>query len=137
MGTAPVADYLLHPRDEEAGDQPKSRNDRFRIGAIGMHNRGTYITRTALPFGDVVAIADVDGQVAERAKADFGGKADLYEDYRALLDHQDVDAVMIASPDHWHTTMAKFPKCPAESVRDRNNLLAGADGYEQCFLISF
>ena len=92
--------------DAQAAEKPRSKNDRFRIGAIGMHNRGTYITRCAAEFGDVVAIADVDREVAEKAKADFGGKADLYEDYRKLLDRKDVDAVMIGSPDHWHTAMA-------------------------------
>lgn len=97
--------YVFTARARDV-DRRKSKNDRFRIGAIGMHNRGTYITRAALPFGDVVGIADVDREVAERARADFGGKADLYEDYRKLLDRNDVDVVTIASPDHWHTAMA-------------------------------
>ncbi len=92
--------------DAQETAKPKSASDRFGIGAIGMHNRGTYITRAAAAFGDVVAIADVDRQVAEKAKADFGGKADLYEDYRKLLERKDVDVVMIGSPDHWHTAMA-------------------------------
>ena len=87
-------------------DQPRSKNDRFGIGAIGMHNRGTFITKAAVAHGDVVAICDVDSQVARKAKEDFGGKADLYEDYRKMLERADVDAVMIASPDHWHAAMA-------------------------------
>lgn len=71
-----------------------------------MRYQGSVITNEALPYGDVVAIADVDRQIAEKAREQFGGKADLYEDYRQLLDRPDVDAVMIGTPDHWHTTMA-------------------------------
>ena len=60
-------------------------------------------------FGDLVAIADVDQVHAERANADerIGkGKADLYTDYRRLLDRKDVDVVSIATPDHWHVKIA-------------------------------
>ncbi|MBX3411697.1 MAG: Gfo/Idh/MocA family oxidoreductase [Pirellulales bacterium] len=89
----------------EARTRPRSPSDRLRIGAIGMRYQGSVITNEALPYGDVVAIADVDRQIAEKAREQFGGKAELYEDYRALLDRQDVDVVMIGTPDHWHTRM--------------------------------
>ena len=48
--------YTYTARAEEA-EKPKSKNDRFGIGAIGMHNRGTYITKAAADFGDVVAVS--------------------------------------------------------------------------------
>jgi len=54
----------------------------------------------------VVAICDVDRDIAEKAKSDFGGQADLYEDYRKMLERKDIDVVLIATPDHWHTAMA-------------------------------
>src|SRR5690606_27439056 len=59
----------------------------------------------AVPYGDVVAICDVDREIAEKAREQFGGKADLYEDYRHLLARPDIDVVMIGTPDHWHTPM--------------------------------
>jgi predicted dehydrogenase len=70
-----------------------------------MRYQGTVITKKAVEYGDVVAIADVDRQIGEKAVAEFGGKAALVEDYRAVLDRKDVDVIMIGTPDHWHTKM--------------------------------
>ena len=94
--------YALTADAEDAG-RPKSKNDRFRIAAVGMRYQGSVVAKKALAHGDVVAICDVDRQIAEKAKEDFGGKADLYEDYRKMLDRKDVDVVTIGTPDHWHT----------------------------------
>jgi myo-inositol 2-dehydrogenase/D-chiro-inositol 1-dehydrogenase len=84
---------------------PKSPNDRWRIGCIGMRYQGSVITREALPFGDVVAICDVDRHVREQARASFGSAAELFEDYRDLLAKAKVDVVLIGTPDHWHARM--------------------------------
>ena len=89
----------------EERNLPRSKNDRFGIGAIGMRYQGTVITREASKYGDVVAIADVDRHVREQARASFGSTPAIYEDYRALLDRKDVDVVMIGTPDHWHARM--------------------------------
>ncbi len=97
--------YIFTANADE-GDKPKSKNDRFRIGAIGMKYQGTRIAKMAELHGDVVAICDVDRQIAEKAKEDFGGKADLYEDYRKMFERKDLDVITIGAPDHWHTAMA-------------------------------
>ncbi|MFC1597574.1 hypothetical protein ACFL5Q_06525 [Planctomycetota bacterium] len=52
--------------------KPRSSNDRFRIGSIGMRYQGTVIAEKATGYGDVVAIADVDRHVREQARAGFG-----------------------------------------------------------------
>jgi myo-inositol 2-dehydrogenase/D-chiro-inositol 1-dehydrogenase len=96
--------YVFTAHAEEAG-KPKSKNDRFRIGAIGMRYQGTVIALKAQAHGDVVAICDVDRHVREQARAGFGSTPRIYEDYRALLDRKDVDVVTIGTPDHWHTKM--------------------------------
>jgi predicted dehydrogenase len=83
-----------------------SRNDRYLLGAIGVGGRGTGIAKQAARFGDMVAVCDVDRQRAERARQAFGGKAEIYGDYRKLLERQDIDAVTIGTPDHWHTAIA-------------------------------
>ena len=92
--------------DAEERSKPRAKNDRARIGAVGMRYQGTVVAKKSLAHGDVVAICDVDREIAEKAKADFGGKADLYEDYRKMMDRKDIDVVTIGTPDHWHTAMA-------------------------------
>lgn len=88
-----------------AADAPRSPNERFRVGAIGMRYQGSVIADKAQAHGDVVAICDVDRQMAEKAREQFGGQADLYEDHRRMLDRQDLEAITIGTPDHWHTAM--------------------------------
>ena len=83
-----------------------SKNDRPRIGAIGIGGRGKGIMKDAANFGDVVAVCDVDSKRAEAANQIVGGKADVYGDYRKLLERNDLDAVVIATPDHWHSKIS-------------------------------
>jgi predicted dehydrogenase len=87
----------------------QSKNDRPIIGGIGLGGMGSGDCSQHSRFGDIVAIADVDAGHRERAKNSprIGkGKADTYEDYRSVLDRQDIDVVSIATPDHWHVKIA-------------------------------
>lgn len=86
-------------------DKPRDANSRLGIGAIGLRYQGSVITEKAAAHGDIVALADVDREILEKANSDFGGKSALMEDYRDLLARDDVDVVMIGTPDHWHTKM--------------------------------
>jgi len=70
-----------------------------------MRYQGSVITHKAKAHGEVVAIADVDGEIRAKAKAEFGGRASTFEDYREMLERDDVDVVTIGTPDHWHTKM--------------------------------
>ena len=103
-GAAGLAASLYAVPRTTAG-KPRARNDRLRIGSIGMRYQGSVIAEKAQAYGDIVAICDVDREIAEKARAQFGGKADLYEDYRDLLQREDVDVVTIGAPDHWHARM--------------------------------
>jgi predicted dehydrogenase len=82
-------------------------NDRVRLGFIGVGNRGDQLLDGFLPHKDceVVAISDVYEPYLEPANQKVGGKAKFYHDYRKLLDHEGLDAVVIATPDHWHALM--------------------------------
>ena len=83
-------------------------NDRIRLGAIGTGGMGKGDIMTFLKFDDVdcVAVCDVDSsRMAEAAKMveDARGKRpDEVKDWRQIIDRKDVDAVLVATPDHWH-----------------------------------
>ena len=77
--TAASAVPYIFTADAEARARATSKNDRFRIASIGMRYQGSVIAHKAAEHGDIVAICDVDREIAEKAREDFGGKADLYE----------------------------------------------------------
>ncbi len=88
----------------------RSANDRPVFATIGLRNQGWAITSKSFRFADFAALADVDADVladnvAKTEKAQKK-KPDAYNDYRNILDRKDIDAVMIATPDHWHTKIA-------------------------------
>ncbi len=81
----------------------RAANSRPNIALIGAGGRGMHLARDAQRFGPIVAVCDADSDHAEKAKAFFSGKPAVYQDYRRLLDRRDVDVVLNATPDHWHT----------------------------------
>lgn len=87
----------------------QDKNDRPTIGCIGVGSMGTGDAQGHANFGDVVAVCDVDERHALRAKNHerIGkGKADVYGDYRKVLERNDIDTVSIVTPDHWHIKIA-------------------------------
>ena len=99
-------------------DETKSPNDRFRIGVIGAGGMAGGNMNAARDWLDIVAIADVDEGRREGFSQRFSGdKADTYNDYRKVIERDDVDVIHVATPDHWHT------KTLVESM------LAGKDVY--------
>jgi predicted dehydrogenase len=104
--TSPALLPFLVPFGRSMAEAVQAKNDRPRLGLIGAGGQGSGDAHGASGFGDFLAVCDVDKSHAEKAKADrrIGkGKADVYEDYRKLLDRKDIDAVIIGTPDHWHT----------------------------------
>src|SRR5919112_4635647 len=82
-------------------------NDRVRMGFIGLGNRGDQVHDAFLEFGDsqTVAICDLREDYLDLAAKKSRGTPVRYKDYRKLLDNKDIDAVSIATPDHWHALM--------------------------------
>ncbi len=82
-------------------------NERIRLGFIGVANRGGQLIKSFLKHDDVqtVAVCDVHKPTLDAALKRVGGKADTYGDFRHVLERQDVDSVVIATPDHWHAIM--------------------------------
>lgn len=85
-----------------------SPNDRVQIATIGIGGMGFGDTRNALkdPGVELVAVADLYTGRLERAKELFGDGIATTRDYREILARPDVDAVIIATPDHWHVPIA-------------------------------
>jgi predicted dehydrogenase len=79
-------------------------NERIRLGFIGVGNRGSQLLDAFLKHSDkdIVAFCDVFEPYLARANEKLDRKAETYGDFRKLLDRNDLDAVVIATPDHWH-----------------------------------
>jgi predicted dehydrogenase len=82
-------------------------SDRIHIGMIGVGGFGTVDLTDFAANKDVevVAVCDVFQPNLEKGVTIAGGKARRYTDYRKLLEDRDVDAVVIATPEHWHALM--------------------------------
>ena len=103
------------PRVSLASVRKAAPNDRIGWGLIGCGSLGVnhhlrhILTR---PEFEVLAVCDVDRQHLGQAVELTGGQASGYADFRALLDRQDIDAVMVVTPDHWHG-LAAIQACQA------------------------
>jgi predicted dehydrogenase len=87
-----------------------SPNERPVFATIGLRNQGWAITDKSTKYADFAAFADVDanvlGAISEKLKSKTSKSVDGYSDYRKVLDRKDINAVMIAAPDHWHTKIS-------------------------------
>ncbi|QDV24115.1 Gfo/Idh/MocA family protein [Aureliella helgolandensis] len=106
--TATVASLATVPyffsSPKTLAQETKSKNDRIPIGVIGAGGMAQGNMNAAKEWLDVVAIADVDSDRGASANQKMsGGKADVYEDYRQVIERDDIDVLHIATPDHWHT----------------------------------
>ncbi len=104
--TQPATRAASRPSTRRAATT-RSKNDRLRIGVIGCGGIARWHGRYLHQHGDIVALADVDkNMLASYNKDHAAGKAFAAEDYRAVLDRDDVDFILLATPDHWHAKIA-------------------------------
>ncbi len=83
-------------------------NERVRLGCIALGNRGDQVLDAFLAHKDceVVAVCDICQPYMDFASKKIGSHPRQFKDYRKLLELKDVDAVVIATPDHWHALQA-------------------------------
>ena len=108
LGTAGVA-LAAAGTSARAG---QSANDRVRVAVVGVRSRGAEVARefSRNKGAEVVAVCDIDDALFAKPIADIekiGGKAPRAEkDFRRLLDDKGIDAIINATPDHWHALIA-------------------------------
>ena len=96
---------LLEPKRLWASPGPAAPSDTVRFGIIGTGTEGCDLLRATLsvPGIECVAAADLYDTRHIAAKEALGGKIiETTRDYRRILDRKDIDAVFVATPDHWH-----------------------------------
>src|SRR6185295_7670107 len=85
-------------------------NDRINVGVVGVGGRGAYLPREFSGIGErtndckVIAVCDVYEKRKRESAEQI--KCDGFLDYREVINRPDIDAVVIATPDHWHARIA-------------------------------
>ena len=112
----------LFARAQQTG--PIGASDRIRAAIIGCGGRGNAVARGWQSHMDSVFVAACDadqGRTTNSANTlpgrQNGAKVDPVDDYRRILDRKDVDAVLIATPDHWHSQMCIDAMSDRKSTR--------------------
>ncbi len=87
---------------------PVPANEKITVGMIGTGARAQQLMSAImeLPNTEIVAVCDAYKGRVERALERSHGRAKPYKDYREILANKEIDTVVIATPDHWHATMA-------------------------------
>ena len=124
-----------------------SPSDRVVVGLIGCKGMGFSNLRSILkiPGVECAALCDVDSNVLNERAAETekltGKKPALYKDFREMLDRKDIDAVIIATPDHWHCLQMVYAcqagkdvyceKPLANSIQECNVMIKAAGLYDR------
>src|SRR5262249_27230180 len=99
---------LLAASQASSGQTSVSPNDRIRIATIGAGGMGSADTNSArsIPGVELVAVCDLYEGRRIRAKELWGDHIVTTRDYREILARPDIDAVIVATPDHWHSRVS-------------------------------
>ena len=105
-----LANSALAGRGSKMSGRVIGANDRINVGVIGTGGRGSYVAGLFAKVGEnnnscqIVGVCDVYEKRKRENAEKF--KCDGYLDYREVIGRSDVDAVLIATPDHWHAKIA-------------------------------
>ena len=114
---AALAAPTIVPASVFAKDGEPAPSDRVVVGSIGAGDLGRrhHLNNKLMPNKRIqmAAVCDVDRNHRDQAALDVLNqdrqeRGDIYKDFRDLCDRQDIDAVLIAVPDHWHALAAIY-----------------------------
>ena len=112
LGTA-GASIVLPGMTALSADAVAGANERFRIAVCGLNGRGNSHAGAFIGMNNVelAYVVDPDRRVVERAAARYSEKAKGYKvtplaDVRKALEDKELDAISVATPNHWHSLMA-------------------------------
>lgn len=93
-------------------------NERLGIGIIGFGLIGRIHTRSFMQHADaeIVGVSDVYRPRLDAGLSMAGGRARAYADFRRMLEDRDIDAVVVATPDHWHALMTMMACAAGKDV---------------------
>ena len=102
LGALKGITFFAHP------ERVLGANDRVRVAVCGLHGRGKdhLSAFSHLSNVEIAALCDVDENVLRKRLGEVGGKPQSYVDVRKLLEDKSIDAISIATPNHWHSLMA-------------------------------
>lgn len=102
--TAPPTKFAHAP-----SQAPRAEGEKIRLGFIGVGGRGRNLLQhfVEIPDAEITALCDAKkSSIAEALKMVPNAKTPTFENYHDVISREDVDAVVIATPDHWHAIIA-------------------------------
>ena len=105
MAAGAAAPYVITSTALGSGQTPAA-SERITLGHIGVGNRGRGLLRGFINCQGAQSIAAADAYKSRREAAATMIKGQAYADFRELLARDDIDAVVVATPDHWHVPIA-------------------------------
>ncbi len=105
---AATAAFQPHVSSQETPNASTSPNEKVVLGVMGVNGRGAAIARgmTRASQTEIGYVCDVDsralGRVTDAVEKDQGKRPKSVVDFRRILDDKDVDALIVAAPNHWH-----------------------------------
>jgi len=110
VASAGMAVPIYVPASALGRDRKLPASERITLGMIGVGGMGSAHLNffRSNPRVEILAVCDVDEKKRLEAQKAVGEGCAAYTDFRELLDRKDIDAVVIATPDHWHTLIAIY-----------------------------